>query len=175
MLNGTRLACMMAMSPGKVHIAPVIDIATLHWIGSRHFMSRQGPASVKPWSVLHSILGRNQRSAAYVILGTATMLYSLWALFIHMPDAAFVKHLNAVVHLITFSWTFSCWALQVSFKSSSMPSSFACRLACIWCVSWPSVAGWVRTRVLGLFAFSWKRVKLTSANLFISRGELNIR
>jgi len=106
----------------------------------------------------------------YVILGTATVLYNLWALFICMPDAAFVKCLNTVVHLIAFSQTFSCWAFQVSFESSSMPSSFACRLACIQCVSWLSVVGWVRTRVLALFVFSCKRVKLTNANLFISRG-----
>jgi len=48
---------MMAVSPGKVCIAPVINIAMLHWIDSRHFVSRQGPASVKLWSVLHNILG----------------------------------------------------------------------------------------------------------------------
>src|SRR5258706_3338372 len=175
MLNGTRLACTMVASPGEVHIAPVIDIAALRWIDSRCFMSRQGPTSVEPWSVLHNILGRNQRSAAYVILGTATMLYNLQALFICMLDATFVNCLNTVVHLIAFSQTFLCWALQVSFELSIMPSSFVCRLACIWCVSWLMVVGWVRTRVLALFAFSCEWVKLTNANLFISRGELNVR
>src|SRR5260370_22969226 len=129
MLNGTRLACTMVASPGEFRIAPVIDIAALRWIDSRHFVSRQGPTSVEPWSVLHNILGRNQRSAAYVILGTATTLYNLRASFIRMPDAAFVNRLNAIVHLIAFSRTFSCWALQVSFESSITPSSFACGLA----------------------------------------------
>src|SRR5258706_5472839 len=106
MPSGTRLVWMMTVSPSKVCSAPVIDMAVLHSIDSSHFVSKQGPAAVKLQSALHKILGQNQRSEAYVILGTATTLYNLWASFIHMPVTAFVKHLNTIVHLIAFSQTF---------------------------------------------------------------------
>ena len=53
---------MLTMSPGEVHNAPVIDMAVLCWIDSSCFVSKQGLASAKLWSVFHKILGQNQRS-----------------------------------------------------------------------------------------------------------------
>src|SRR5258706_4700453 len=169
---GVRLAWAIRASPGEVQRPPVMDMAAWCWINSSRLVRMVGPKSAGFRSVWDNFLEQNHRSAAYVIFGTATTLYSLRALFIIILDAVLVNRLKAMVHLTAFSRTFSWCAVHVSLESSITPRSFALGLGLTLTVfrSLPWV--YLRTRILSLSAFPCDIVKLTSVSLFISSGEL---
>ena len=88
-------------------------------------MRLAGPNPVGLQLECGDFLGWYHKSVAYVILGTATVLYSLQASFIFIPEAVLVNCLKAMVHLTAFSQTFLWCAAQVSLESSMTPSSLA--------------------------------------------------